>query len=359
MTSIKTYSLFVLLFITFSCKQEADNLPLSFNKTINTDGLQTFKIPPVLLKERIIVCTDDFFVTNSSTEDTVFRVFDLKTLNYLGGFGKSGEAPENYNPNPSTIYSPYGNTIHVGSTKKNRILNIFKDQNNASGIGHEIIEEFKTPGELIPFNWSSKLNDTTFVGDKSFNRETELAYYTTTDRSTGKLIPYPEFGEDLNASGKYIRYQKKMRVSRDRSKIVMAYVTLPLLRIYDVDKQTIKNIFIEVDPAFKQTKKAKMLSDGLNINSLDLFNYYINVYTTDNHIYAQMLIQGYDEITGKREMIFPSELHVFDLEGEPKLKITLEDWMFVSAASQDDQYVYFWNSEIEDELYKLPIGSHL
>ncbi|MCE7996512.1 MAG: hypothetical protein HEP71_31360 [Roseivirga sp.] len=297
-------------------------------------------------------------VTNSATRDTLFRVFDLKNLDYLGGFGTYGQGPEEYNVIPSSIYSPYGNAIHVGSLKNNRIIEVKRNPQNSTLDTH-LVEEHRTPGELVPLNWSFRLNDTSFVGDKSFNEGSELAYFNTEDHSTGVMLPYPDLVESLTPIAKSLVYLKKLRVSRDGSTIVMAYSRFPLIRVYDVESKEVKNVFVEVGPQFEQTSEIRMNSDGMNVNYQDLFSYYVNLEVTEKFIYAQLLITSWDKTLENVKLHYPSELHVFDLEGEPQLRIKLEDWMHTYAPSQDDEYIYFWNSGIEDKLYRLPIGDNL
>lgn len=355
----RTYLILLIIGATIlSCQTEEKPTSVSFKKEINTADLEVFDIPAVLWKEKTIFCTDDFLVTNSATKDTLFRVFDLKNLDYLGGFGTYGEGPEEYNVIASSLYSPYSNAIHVGTFRNNRIVEVERDMQNSTIITR-LVEEHRTPGELVPLNWSFKLNDTSFVGEKSFSIESELAYFNTRDRSTGTMLPYPDLVENLTPIAKSMVYQKKLRVSRDKSKIITAYTRFPLIRIYDVESKEVKNVFVQVAPEFEQTSQIRMDPDGMNINHKDLFMYYVNLEATEKFIYAQLLVMGWDVNLERLKLHYPSELHVFDVEGAPQLKIKLEDWMNIYAPSQDDEYIYFWNSEIEDKLYRLPIGDKL
>ena len=350
--------LLISLIVTSACQSNKKAESVSFDQTITTSNLEVFDIPPVLFKERTIFCTDDFFISNSVTPDTLFRVFDNKSLEYLGGFGTQGQGPEEYNVIASSLFSPYGNAIHVGNFKTVRTVELKKREMNSSELDISVVEEHRTPGELVPLNWSFKLNDSSFVGEKAFSLDSELAYFNIQNGVTGEFISFPEFVDDITPKAKSLVYNKKLRVSRDESKIVMAYSRFPLIRIYDVVSGQIKNVFVKTDSKFEQNE-IKMNPDKLNINYKELFNYYINLEVTEKFIYAQMLIMSWDNDLAKSKLHYPSELHVFNLNGEPKLKITLEDWMHTYAPSMDDQYIYFWNAEIEDKVYRLPISESL
>jgi len=359
--SIKTvFLLLSVCFFLFSCQnEESAERPISFEKSIITSELETIKIPPVLFKERMLICTDDFLVSNSATEDTLIRVFDLANMNYLGGFGKVGQGPSEYEHFvTSSFYSPKGNVIQASSIKYNRLIDL--SVNEEKGLSKNMIDQFDTPKELLPFNHLYQLNDTAYVGAKPFDKEGEVWCFSLQSGKGGSLIPYPDFEPAVNGLGKSMLYQKQLRMSRDRSKIVISYYHYPLLRIYDTAHGETKNVFIEVDPSFYIPENVQMRPDGRNITNEKFYAYFTYLHVTNKYIYALMHVRDvFDRSTRTRKSLSAQEVFILDLEGNPVLKIVLKDWMHLFTPTVDDEYLYFWHPEVENELYRLPIGKYL
>lgn len=49
------------------------------------------------------------------------------------------------------------------------------------------------------------------------------------------------------------------------------------------------------------------------------------------------------------------EIHIFSIEGEPLVKLKLENWMNVYTVTANDEYLYFVHPEKEYYLYRLPM----
>ena len=64
--------------------------------TISVGDLIGIQIPPVLLAEMAIVADTDFLVSMNWMNDTIFRVFKLPEVEYLGSFGLKGRGPREF-----------------------------------------------------------------------------------------------------------------------------------------------------------------------------------------------------------------------------------------------------------------------
>ncbi|GAB5523613.1 MAG: BF3164 family lipoprotein [Roseivirga sp.] len=312
--------------------------------------LEVFQIPPVLWKERRLIATDNFIVSNSATPDTLFRVFDRETMTYLGGFGREGDGPDDFRLISSSTFNPSGDLLFVGGMKTTHIMELKREKGNQSQFSVHKLESFKVPGELMPWNWSFKLNDSIFAGVKSFYSENELTTYNVNTSEIESMIPFPDYAPHLESKYNHVLYQNRLQYSGGRNKVVIAYLFYPAFRIYDVE--TKEAIDFHIDTDFEQLKVWET-GDGQNLNLPDLYTYYKKVLVTDNHIYAfYQIVSGPN--TGSH-VLSNLELHIFDFNGELIHNMRLEDWMWSCAISKDDQYMYFWHPEREDKLYRYSL----
>jgi hypothetical protein len=76
---------------------------------------------------------------------------------------------------------------------------------------------------------------------------------------------------------------------------------------------------------------------------------------TENRMYAKLQLRGPQN--GVDQQIGEKELHVFDKEGKPIVRLLLEDWMNNFAITPDDEYIYFWHPEVLDKIFRYKLSN--
>lgn len=319
-------------------------------------ALDTIHIPPVLWKERQLITTEKYLISLGTDKDTLFRVFDNTSGKYMGGFGKKGDGPGEFKlVNASSSYGLKANSIYIGDLKQSRVIKIeSKPQNQRlTSTDIETTASHKTPAELIPFNSSFLLNDSTIAGRKSFSSEKQIAYFNVNDGIVNYLLEFPALHPEIPQSALSHFYYRHFAISRDQSKIISVYSYLPLLSIYDIKKNTVKETLIRADnqpPSQVQVKPNKK-----EVVLAGAFFYYKKVKVTNRHIYALFEEGQLGNSSSDFRLMSENQLHIFTPDGKPVVKLFLEDWMQKYAITPDDKYLYFWHPEVENRLFRFPL----
>jgi len=331
------------------CNQANNDEYANFQNIATIDRLDTFKIPPVLLKENWLVATDDYLISLGADKDKIFKVFDRSTMKYLGGFGKTGGGPEEFEMvNSSGTHAMNNNHMTITDLKYVREVSI--DFDPSTGIQVRILKKDKIPGYYIPFNSAFILNDSVIMGVPYNAPEIkELSFVNTHTNISGAISDYPNLYPNIPAGALKSLYFRVPRLSWDKSKIFTIYRRFPMLKIYDVKTNTSNLRFYNVGN--RQKKIIDPTPNGRDIFGDGLYFYYTTrISLSRNKIYApykhrQVENQGSTDLS-------KNEIHIFDLEGNPIKRLIVQEWMLWFAVSPDDKYIYFWHPDIEDELFR-------
>ena len=353
---LKYLSLIILILLnTYNCKDSGKQIIESGFPTtiiINNRDLDSIKISPVLLHERRIVVTDNYLISMNIESDTICRVFRLADFKYLGGFGVRGRGPTEFMQPNIGGFRP--GTEGVILTDYNSVklvkFNSTKEINNQNVIFERSI---RIPVELIPLNQAFILNDSIVCGA---NREImELACFNCNDNEVGFIFPLPNLYTEASSAIKSLLFTSQIAISPDKSSIACLYLSFPLLRIYDVNTKNIIETNVKEGPA-----QIRFTYDDRGItNAIDSYGYYSSIAVTNKYIYGDFQAHKRERTDRGIERIplTNKQIHVFDWDGEPRLKIELEEnWFNVFTASLDDNYLYFIHPFKENFIYryKLP-----
>lgn len=326
----------------------------NFPKTITIE-IDSISIAPVLFNENKLVASNDFLVSMNVYGDTIYRVFSLPDLDYLGCFGFQGNGPNEFVAPSISSFGLEKDDFVTGDIKS---LYITELPHNSKVNNQSVLykRRYLLPGAFMPPNNCFLLSDTLICSVKSTRSEKELVYYNSISNETGYMIDFPNLYPSAPKDALARLYHKHVKISNDKSKIAMVYQLLPMMRIYDVKKKKTHELFINEGPRQKE-----FLFDRNQLaNGIDLYSYYESISVTDNYIYAffQSKERAYKENSGEIITIPLTEkqLHVFDWEGKPVVRIILKDWMRVYTPTQDERFIYFINPFREDMIYRFSLS---
>ncbi|MDY7396712.1 BF3164 family lipoprotein [Aureibaculum sp. 2210JD6-5] len=347
---------FIALLILNRCanKFEPNKNSITFNKSYAVE-VDSVEVPPVLLKERRIIATNDFLVSMNIDSDTIFRVFKLPSYAYLGSFGSKGKGPQEFvYPNISSFRTD-GKNISISDLKK--VFTIGLNENDITNNKVTFLENYYIPGKIMGLNQATVLNDSIICGVMWTNSTHEIVSFNTHNEEIGSFIDYPNFYPNAPKKIKPILYNKHISLSPDKSKLAILYTKFSLLRIYDFNTGKL------IEKSINGTPDQKDISFTKNSikDSFDLYKYYKDITITDKYIYglyqlstAQRKNKGSNEYISKS--ISQKELHIFTWNGEPKLKIKLEDWMNIFTVTTDDKNLIFVHPEKEDLIFTAKLN---
>ncbi|HBB90468.1 MAG: hypothetical protein A2X22_04915 [Bacteroidetes bacterium GWF2_49_14] len=325
---------------------------LTFEAPI-TLKLDSIRIAPVLYQEQRIIISGKYLISMGAFRDTIFRVFALKDLKYLGAFGHIGKGPEDINgPGISGFRSdPAGCQVSdMEMVKKVRIA-----PNPDFTITQTILNRSRIPEAFFPFNNMMTINDTLIAGTLVVGSEKELAWFNPVSGSTGFMIDYPELMENVPPGAKGHLFTKAIDISPDKVTIAMAYNWFPCIRIYQTGTQNSQ--ILNIDVGYTQNPKPTFTDRTVNIFDLTIF--FENICVTNKYMAAFLHHQKFDGVKGSEIQIKSlgnPVLYLLTTDGKPVARIQLEDWMKVYTLDEANQRVLFFNPMVDNYLYFYDLG---
>jgi hypothetical protein len=324
-----------LLFAAFSRIKVPETFPVVLD--LKTEKVP---IPPVLYHVNKMICSDYHLLAMSIKTDTIYRVFELPGLIYNGGFGRKGNGPMEFiNPSISNFF-PDKDVFILGDLKYFRTVKI----SNAVNHGFSIKELKRTPvpGALRNFNQLAQINDSIVVGYTIFKDEKDLLFFNTRTNKSWYDFDFPDVGINIPDNYLGITFLKYIGLKPDKKRIAFAYQRFPMLRIYSMDGKLIKDVRI------KEASKQKKFVYSSARAFADTYTYYENIVTTEKYIYA-MYHETMSDASSNQTI---RQIHVFDWDGNPLVKYILDDWMKTYTVNPDDSYIYFFNPDVENAIYR-------
>jgi hypothetical protein len=255
---VKTYFLIILSILIISCGGAKEQSISAFEKLYRIDNLEEFSVPPILLKELKLVATENFLVSYSATNDSIFKVFDNKSLEYLGSFGQRGDGPDDYSPNTSSIIALENDKLFIGNTRFNREIQLSKSVKGSSEkFSAQVIAQAYIPGQIIPLNNGFKLDDHVY-GGQNYNTDNQVVLFDAEKNQIRTIFPYPNFVEGMPEETYSILYQRRVRLSKDGKRVVVAYLFFPRILVFDIDQNKVISD-VNIDVALFESK---LQSDG-------------------------------------------------------------------------------------------------
>ena len=364
----KCLSLAFLLLIVVSCSDSTDFTDFAEYKSfpkelIIADELEEIPISVDLFLTLEMTATDNLLFALLYEGDEVVKIFDNETLEYLGGFGSEGEGPnEFFHPYQNGFRIYENNILTMMDRKSIRTIpvTIETDSENKKVAKYTLEENqrYKLAGIMIPLREGSLLNDSTVIGLNETSKNNQFITYDFFNKKVNYSHKFPPIEIKASPFEKAHWLNSFLKVSRDHSKIAMAYEKLPLIRIIDLEGSKKDEIFIKTDNTLLRSIITD--SDSNPIRPKGILYYYSDMEISDQYIFASYHKQevSYNDNNEAQKVYYTEqEIHVFDFKGNAIAKLKLEDWMSQFAVTPNSEYLYFSHSEKENSIfrYKIPV----
>ncbi len=173
--------------------------------------------------------------------------------------------------------------------------------------------------------------------------DTEYLIIDTNTNESVKVSPYPSLTDNYAKEEPGVKaqvYRKEGVVKPDKSKFAYFYTYFKFFRIHDRDGNLLKEVTVQVEPYNKEYEQDYEKS----------MQYYMSPRATDKYIYVMCL-----NLKGSERLVSTVELQIWDWDGSPIGKYTLDKAMYFYAISEKYGKLYGIHPLIEDTIYAFDL----
>ena len=327
------FAVILSLFVSFyGCKQNSESEDNCYFPSFKESKLEAVKIQGNLLTPLELVLNGEIIVVYDYSSDYFFHFFSNKDFQPLTTFLRRGIEQDD-----ETMVSPHFRFVGKDTLmfKKNNFINCVHFENKTGALVFKVLSEIALPEELISSEDFFLIKDTLFAsiaGRPSSIDFQGFCLKTGSIFSHGLLAPV--------VSGKYNEAQvervnnfnlnlKFTTVKPDKSRIATIYFSTPVLRAYSS-----KN--------WELIAECQMIGVSSNQHYSNFINYY-SIRSTNEFIFALFsdtppppLIRDGDRW---RHNDVANEIHVWDWDGNPIMKIKLDRLIYSFDVAPDNQKI--------------------
>jgi hypothetical protein len=351
MKSVFISILIIFIFSTEIQGQFRDVKYVGFPKSITPELIEV-KIPPVLLWELAVTANKDYLLSYNPNNDTIFRVFGLPDLKYIGAFGVKGRGPREFLGSSPASLKALNDGFQIEKDGSLEVIG-FPEGVKINNNNFQVLKIFNLPAELSNCNYAIILNDSMVCCSSNMGATKQLTCVNTKTKEVSYLIDFPSFYHRTAHSSYYHFYTASKAISLDRERIAIAYSRLPLISIYDKNGVLVKSTFLDEAP--KQKSNIEFIENQVR-NSGQLYSYYGGISVTSKYIFASFQITDYEGPGLQNKRIHTNrQIHVFDWDGNPVGKVNLKKNM-TWTASFDNSCLYLIDPDVENKIFKASLS---
>jgi len=317
----KHYAVISLIFLS-GCSHEGREIV----KLREIDGEfagKEISISTFIYNPNNIKIMDNMLVVHDRVEDNIFKFFSFPNVKYLFSWGKIGEGPDEIGYVNSSGFLARGNTFSF--VDKNVFKTYKINTSNKVSLSSKV-HLTDTQGLLNGVNLPS---DSLFIAslvDES-NPQSEHVFLHPGMKRGYTFGEFPEEGLEFDSyRQKVVYYHKSSVVNQDRKRIMIFYIRLNLLKIYDFEGRILKEIeFDEYSPP------------GKNI----YWTTFGNSHATKNYVYVlyskSMRATNFEEF---ESLPYDRDLLILNWEGEVIKRYHLNIPIIDFAVSEKHKKLY-------------------
>ncbi|WP_422355359.1 hypothetical protein [Roseivirga pacifica] len=360
----------IILLLTLGCESKQNQskgiksesvVINSFKNNLEIDQfLEPVDIDTELFQVRTFITSNDYLFALCADKDTLIRVFDINSLDYLGGFGYPGEGPEDleFHMINASSFNVFENKLFITDRKYFRTILLDDLKDNIQHGDLKVIEKIPVPGSFIPVNDAFIKSDGNIYGVRSSTSK-HLTVLNPKDLKIRDTLDFPSTHKDIPASAYHHLYRNNLQVSLNSNMVALAYLYFPMLRVYDFTKNSY--LQVQVKPKNPQIENIPVAPNGRSIDNSNMFRYYYNVSVSNNLIAALYEESGFivKDGAGQRVSFDSPKMHIMDWSGSPEASLAIPTWVNVYTITPDGSHLIFFHPEEENKLYKVKLSELL
>ncbi len=353
-------SLFIFSSVFAQSKSSTEPIDVhGFNKVYDLEKL----FEPITLESEILlvqgVTSDEknLYVFNGK-EVPIIKAFRLSDGKYMGGFGREGQGPGEYDPFFASSFNARNNQIITQDFKYVRIHQV--EESNGT-LEFKKIKEVRLPAEIDILNRGILITDNIYGGSIMFT-EKDFVTFDLTKQGEQELKDfgdYPSLYPEIPFTAYHHLYQGNSSYAYDGKTLLRYYSRAPIIRLFDLPSG--EYLDVNLKPKNEQIKNLKTDPRDKSIaNGIEMISYLSNgklgqnrfvvLYQESNFKRVAMTDRGNLE----RVPLTDSTILVFSREGQLLAKLTPPDWLGLYHVTPDDRLIVF-HPEIADKLFTVDL----
>ena len=357
MTTLNRFDsiLLLVLLLTISCTNSSKS-DLIFKLEYSLEGNQIL-LEDVNINQLFTI--DNYLFGHQYKGEYYFKIFDIENLSEIGELCRRGNGPnefpfylmlnQHYTDNSEVCI--WVHDLTVGRLTKINVTQSLRDNETI------VLREIPTRPQSAFYN--AFVIDSSLIVGRSTNsiiNMNRLQLYNPIDDSIIRTISlFPKV--DVNQSKDDINFTmlkynplfvSSIGLKPDKSKIASAMTSFNRVDIFDINGDVYKSIIEGPDVPDYLKKYLNAVEDNSE-SSLQYF--YNSIFTSNNFIYALYVGQELSEY-GQKPL--PTQLRIFDWEGNPMAKINLNDYL-INFTIDEDRGVMFGVDHYNEKLLQYDI----
>lgn len=266
----------ISIIVLFLYKQRTSNRLFSPSKTQIVVPMKGSKIAAHLINRDSIpsyeLATEGrFIVKMTSTPNSIFNVYDIKSKKKICSFGQIGRASNEFTDFPTNIYiisTNQNRTIMYASdasTRTTKAIDLLKSIKEGKCCIIENIKNKTKANDYVIFKISS---DTSFIAtsinydDPRDNIFSQPYISINSKRGSDKIEIYPKLCSFNNYSFLSSIYSSTYKLNVYNKKIVQAYNLIDMFNIINPNDKSVLNVKIKGTYGFDELNKIKSLEEA-------------------------------------------------------------------------------------------------
>lgn len=316
----------IAIFLISSCNYaKRDYSVVDFPLPVELQS-QNITLMGILSDPKEIIILDSVYIVKDSKSEFILHIFSLDSHEYMGGFIRRGRGPSEEILIQSVSRAAHNSLFY--KTLSGLTLAQFSPKTNSL----ESIMIYEVPVDALTVAYP--LNETKVLGWNYTIHENEFLLYNPSDKQFsdfGNGFPYP--GKNLTLEEKHRLFSnKQMTIKPDKQKFATAYMSFPMIRVFNsIDGKLITEFnspqthnfpYAMINRNATQDEIKELVENYFTITSTDQYIYALYSGKTKNKLYPDLFTPNFSPPD------FGNEIHVWDWEGNPVKKISLDQMIF-------------------------------
>jgi hypothetical protein len=339
--SLKSLIYAILIIVCFSgCKRAINNdlIKENFQLSYNIAGKEITLTADIFFPKAMLLLTDSAIAVTEKRDEYTLRILKtgIDSVYLAGKCGRIGQGPGDMTSSINSLQKDNYNLIEGIWLADIQSMKFFRYKTNSSTLEDNPVYVKKMSTQVFPCNKSFILNDSDILGVSS-TINNQVFIYSDKNNALQGYDFYPIIPNPYDHLVSKTVYSACLGLKPDKSHFVLAYQWLQSLCIVSLDKLS-EPVYIRFKNApFPQFNATDQQANIEIIKNLPL--QYINLYTTDNHIYALYAGQKGNELENQ-SLSQGVSIHVFNWDGTALCTLNLDRIINCFCVDEKNKIIY-------------------
>ncbi|MDR0604190.1 MAG: TolB-like 6-bladed beta-propeller domain-containing protein [Bacteroidales bacterium] len=351
----------IFIIVCFSgCKRTINDNSIikNFKFSYSIAGKEMTLTTDILFPKIMLLLTDTAIAVTEKRDEYTLRILKtgIDSIYLADKLGRIGQGPGDMISSINSIQKDNHNLIEGIWLADIQSMKFFRYKPNSYILENNPVDVKKMSSQVFPCNKSFMLKNSDMLGISS-SINNQIFIYSGENNALQGYDFYPIYPNPYDYLVSKTVYSAYLGLKPDKSHFVLAYQWFQSLCIVSLDKLS-EPVYIKFkDTPFPQFNSTDQRANIEIIKNLPL--QYINLYTTDNHIYVLYAGKKGDELeVHSREALSKGvSIHVFNWDGTALCMLNLDRIINCFCVDEKNKIIYGIDPTGENNsiLYKFDI----